>query len=114
MSMPDHTEHSGQSASAGEVEARQARDLQIYNHATNPTRTTRAISWAGWHLAELAGVTVPLALGLTEWDGFYAVSGLAALAWAANEVRLHRREKACRDPRATTKPNHGPNGGDWA
>ncbi|HJQ48287.1 MAG TPA: hypothetical protein VJ870_18490 [Amycolatopsis sp.] len=99
MSTPDHNQNTTPATAAestGELEARQARDVAIYDNATNPTRTTRAISWAGWHLGELAGVAVPLALGAGIWDGFYVASVLAALGWAAHEVHLHRRNTARR------------------
>jgi hypothetical protein len=105
MSTPEHSHHSDHPAAAGEVEVRAARDAAIYANATNPTRTTRVISWAGWHFMELAGVSVPLVLAATTWDGFYAASGLAVLAWAAHEVRLHRQKQARRAARATTNPN---------
>ncbi|GHF10497.1 hypothetical protein GCM10017786_50210 [Amycolatopsis deserti] len=92
MSTPEHKPNAGHSGQTTDVEARRAADLAIYNNATNPTRTTRAVSWIGWHAIEFAGVAVPLGLALTVWDGFYAVSGLAALGWAANELRLRRQQ----------------------
>ncbi|MEV5296725.1 hypothetical protein [Amycolatopsis methanolica] len=94
MSTPEHTP--AQSSASAEMEARQQAMAAIYEHTTNPTRTTRAISWAGWHLGELAGVTAPLGLAMTVWDGFYAVSGLVALSWAAHEVRLFLKQRAIR------------------
>jgi hypothetical protein len=86
---PKSTGHTGQTS---DVEARRAADLAIYNNATNPTRTTRAVSWIGWHIGEFAGVVVPLGLAVTVWEGFYAVSGLVALGWAANELRLRGQQ----------------------
>lgn len=107
MSTPEHTPNPTGAVpadAAGELETRQARDVAIYTNATDPTRTTSAVSWLGWHVGELAGVIVPLGLAVTAWDGFYAVSGLAALAWAAHEVRLHQRKKTAR----TTNPHGSP------
>jgi len=95
MSTPEHTP-SGHVGQTTEVEARRAADLAIYHNATNPTRTTGAVSWIGWHAIEFAGVTVPLALALTVWEGFYAVSVLTALGWVANELRLRRQQRALR------------------
>ena len=99
MSTPNHNQNTTPTAAAestSELEARQARDVAIYANATAPTRTTRAMSWAGWHLGEIAGVSVPLALGAGIWDGFYVASVLAALGWAAHELHLHRRNAARR------------------
>jgi hypothetical protein len=84
---------------------RRKTDVEIYEHATNPTRTTRVVSWLGWHVVELAGVAVPLGLAATVWDGFYVASGVTALGWAANEFRLYRKDQAIRagrDTRTTT------------
>ncbi|WP_051362842.1 hypothetical protein [Amycolatopsis thermoflava] len=106
MSTPEHkftTGHTGQSATEAQVEARRAADLAIYQHATNPTRTTQAVSWLGWHVGELSGVVVPLGLGVAVWDGFYAVSVLTALGWAAHELRLRRQQRAARTRAAEPK-----------
>lgn len=105
MFTPDRkpTEHTGQSATEAQVEARRAADLAIYQHATNPTRTTQAASWVGWHLLELGGVLFPLGLGVTAWDGFYAVSALTAIGWAAHELRLRRQQRAARTRAAEPK-----------
>ncbi|MTD57814.1 hypothetical protein [Amycolatopsis pithecellobii] len=92
MSTPEHTSATDTTA----LETRQRALAAIYDHTTNPTRTASAISWAGWHLGEVAGVTVPLGLALTVWDGFYAFSGLAAACWAAHEVRLYLKQRAIR------------------
>jgi hypothetical protein len=95
MSTPEHTPATAPIAhpeSSAEVEGRRARDAQIYENATNPTHTTRAVSWVGWHVGELAGVLFPLGLGATVWDGCYVASVLTALGWAANEVRLRRQQ----------------------
>jgi hypothetical protein len=92
MSTPEHV-------SPDAMESQRRRDAELYEHAANPTRTTQAISWAGWHIGEIVGVTVPLGLAATAWDGFYVLSGIAALAWAAHEIRLRRKAKAIRAER---------------
>lgn len=94
MSTPEHIRRD-------EVESQRRQDIEIYEHATNPTRTTQFISWAGWHVGEIAGVTVPLGLAMTVWDGFYGASAIAALAWALHEFRLYRKAKAIRATRTT-------------
>ncbi|MFD4195939.1 hypothetical protein [Amycolatopsis thermoflava] len=88
------TGYTGQSPT--EVQARRATDLAIYQNATTPTRTTQAVSWVGWHAIELSGLLVPLGLGVAVWDGFYAVSLLTAIGWAAHELRLRRQQRALR------------------
>ncbi|MFD4251934.1 hypothetical protein ACFWQL_19560 [Amycolatopsis thermoflava] len=106
MSTPEHkftTGHTGQSATEAQVEARRAADLAIYQHATDPTRTTQAVSWLGWHVGELSGVVVPLGLGAFAWAGFYAVSVLTALGWAVHELRLRRQQRALRTRPAEPK-----------
>lgn len=112
MSTPDQqpTPSDTPTADSTELATAQHREVlaTLYQHATNPTRTTRVISWAGWHLGELAGVTLPLGLALTAWDGFYAVSGLAALAWAVHEYRLHRKDRAIRATRPAPTGNTPP------
>ncbi|MEV5299047.1 hypothetical protein [Amycolatopsis methanolica] len=97
------TGHTGQSTTEAQVEARRAADLAIYQHATNPTRTTQAVSWVGWHLLELGGVLFPLGLGVTVWDGFYAASALTALGWVAHELRLRRQQRALRTRKESTR-----------
>ncbi|WP_431879852.1 hypothetical protein [Amycolatopsis sacchari] len=106
MSTPEHnptTDHTGQSVTEAQVEARRAADLAIYQHATNPTRTTQAVSWIGWHVGELSGVVVPLGLGVAVWDGFYAVSVLTAIGWAVHELRLRRQQRALRTRQESVK-----------
>ncbi|SFJ91173.1 hypothetical protein SAMN05421835_110177 [Amycolatopsis sacchari] len=90
MSTPEHT------PDTTELDTRRRALAAVYAHTTEPTRATRAISWAGWHLGEIAGVTVPLGLALTVWDGFYAFSGVAAVCWAVHEVRLQLKQRAIR------------------
>ncbi|MFD4191380.1 MULTISPECIES: hypothetical protein [Amycolatopsis] len=97
------TDHTGQSATDAAVEARRAADLAIYTNAKYPTRTTQTVSWLGWHFGELTGVVAPLGLGVAVWDGFYAVSVLTALGWAAHELRLRRQQRALRTRKESTK-----------
>jgi len=98
MFTPEHgaPNHAGQFAQDSAVEARRTAELTTYTDPANPTRTTRAVSWIGWHAIELGGVAVPLGLAVAVWNGFYVVSGLVALTWAANEVRLSRQARAPR------------------
>jgi hypothetical protein len=57
---------------------------------SRPTRTTRGLSWVGFHLGELAGVTVPGVLAFTTSRWFTVPSAVFALLWAAHEYRqLH-------------------------
>jgi len=56
------------------------------------TRTVRAVAWTGWHLGELSGVAVPLALAVTVWAWFAVLSALVALEWGVREYRLHRTD----------------------
>ncbi|WP_236789640.1 hypothetical protein [Amycolatopsis sp. GM8] len=51
------------------------------------TRTSRATTWVGWHLAEVVGVLAPLVLALTVWVGFASLSLLVAIVWAVHEYR---------------------------
>jgi hypothetical protein len=108
MPTPEHnptTGHIGHpAAESAELETRQARDATIYDNATTPTRTTRTVSWLGWHVGELAGVTIPLVFGAAVWDGFYGASLLAALGWAANEMRLSRQRRTTGTRPAATPP----------
>ncbi|GAA3831583.1 MULTISPECIES: hypothetical protein [Amycolatopsis] len=98
MSTPEHTSrigHSGQST--GSPVPRRSGSVVV--SSATATRTTRAVTWAGWHLGELAGVFVPIGLGAVWWEGFYAVSVLAALGWAVHEVRARtgRRSPSTKD-----------------
>jgi hypothetical protein len=96
MYTPEHTPATDTTESGAALETRQRALAATYEHTANPTRTTSSISWFGWHLGEVAGVTVPLGLALTVWDGFYALSGLAAVCWAGHELRLYIKQRAIR------------------
>ena len=110
MSTPDRTHtdrtvHNGHTdAEAAELEVRRASDAAIYANATNPTRTTTVLSWFGWHASEIGGITVPALLGAGVWDGFYALSAVVALGWAANELRTRRGQAKRRATRETPAP----------
>ncbi|MDQ0378590.1 hypothetical protein [Amycolatopsis thermophila] len=98
MSTPEHTPdtiHIGQPT--GSPVARPTGEVVV--SGSTVTRTTRAVTWAGFHLGELAGVVVPIGLGAAVWEGFYAISVLAALGWAAHELRTHtsRRRRSTKD-----------------
>ena len=114
MSTPDRkptdtTGHTGRTdAEAAALEIRRAADAAIYANATNPTRTTTVMSWLGWHASEIGGITVATLLGAGVWDGFYAVSAVVALGWAANELRTRRGQTKRRTPSETPAPQDKP------
>lgn len=63
------------------------------------------VQWIGWHLAELAGVTVPAVLAVTVDAWWAALAVLVAAAWTAHELRLRQRRHAlaaARDRRTVT------------
>ncbi|QRP46898.1 hypothetical protein [Amycolatopsis sp. FDAARGOS 1241] len=62
--------------------------------ASGPTRTVRTAVWAGCHLGELAGVSVPLVLTFTASEWFAPLSGLVALLWALHACREFRAGRA--------------------
>ncbi|GAB3003524.1 hypothetical protein LWP59_27535 [Amycolatopsis acidiphila] len=99
MSTPEHkpattepNDHIGHAAASAELQARQDPDTALYARVTTPTRTTRVISWLGWHVGELSGITGPVVFGAAVSSWFYLASGLAALGWAGNELRLRRQQ----------------------
>ncbi|MCP2255228.1 hypothetical protein LY13_004002 [Prauserella aidingensis] len=60
-----------------------------------PTRTDQAVTWMGWHLAELAAVGLPLVLAVTVAWWLAGLSVLAGALWAAHEAtRRKRSDKA--------------------
>lgn len=61
------------------------------------TGTTRTLSWLGWHLGELAGVTVPGVLAFTTSRWFAVPSAVFAVLWAAHEYRQIHRAKTRKD-----------------
>ncbi|QRP47226.1 hypothetical protein [Amycolatopsis sp. FDAARGOS 1241] len=58
--------------------------------ANGPTRTVRTAVWAGCHLGELTGVSVPLVLTFTASEWFAPLSGVVALLWALHTCREFR------------------------
>lgn len=115
MSTPEHQStpattgydgHGGEDAT--ELEVRRATNAAIYAHATNPTRTTTVVSWIGWHITEIGGITVPALMGATWWGGFYAVSAAVAAGWAANEARTRRGQAKIRAARTTPTTQEKP------
>ncbi|GAB3580338.1 hypothetical protein GCM10027445_50470 [Amycolatopsis endophytica] len=91
MSAPEHrpTGHTGQTSGGAPVVYR-AGEVVVHQPVT---RTARAVSWAGYHLGELAGLIVPIGLGAAVWEGFYALSVLTALGWTAHEVNARRTRR---------------------
>jgi|SRR5699024_3163620 len=70
---------------AGETAGRERDRME-----STSSRTDRAVRWAGWHLPELSGVTLPLA-GAWAFSPWCAVlSGLIGLGWVWHETRQHR------------------------
>jgi hypothetical protein len=56
----------------------------------------RVAAWMGWHVLELTGVSVPLALAVTT-NGWWAVlAGAVGAGWAGHEVQLARRHRTLR------------------
>jgi len=101
MSTPEHrpTGHTGQTG--GPPAVRRAGEVVVHQPVT---RTTRAVSWVGYHLGELAGVFVPLGLGAFWWEGFYVLSVLTALGWAGHEINARRRTRI---NHTSSKPEEG-------
>ncbi|WP_236793246.1 hypothetical protein [Amycolatopsis sp. GM8] len=102
MSTPEHqptntpgtgpTGHNGHTEPSTDVEARQAAEVTLYGRVVNPTRTTRTVSWLGWHALELSGVLAPVGFAATVSPWFSLVSVLVAAGWAANEMRQHHQQ----------------------
>lgn len=53
-----------------------------------PERATRVASWIGWHVFEIAGVTVPAVVAFTVSPWWWLVSGVVGAGWTANVVRV--------------------------
>lgn len=62
----------------------------------SPTPTNAAISWVGWHTAELAGVLVPVALAATVSPWFAVPAALVAACWTAHEIRVSGQQQQLR------------------
>jgi hypothetical protein len=63
------------------------------------------VQWIGWHLAELASVTVPAVLAVTVNAWWAVLAVLLAGAWTTHELRSRRRSRAlaaARDRRHVT------------
>lgn len=70
-----------------------------------PDRATRVASWIGWHLPELAGVTVPAAVAVAVSPWAWLVSGVVGAGWTVHTVRFTRAQaalKAAHDQPADT------------
>lgn len=71
---------------------RQTRaELTTCDRHPAPTRTDQAVTWVGWHIAELAAIGLPLLLAAWVSWWWVAVSVLAGAAWIAHEVVTTRR-----------------------
>jgi hypothetical protein len=72
-----------------------------------PERATRMASWIGWHVFEIAGVTVPAVVALTVTPWWWLVSGVVGAGWTANEIRSRKAAviQAGRDVPATVEPS---------
>jgi hypothetical protein len=77
-----------------------------------PATAGRVATWFGWHVFELAGVTVPAVLAATVNTWFAAVTALVAAGWTHHEVQVARRNRAIRagqaQPLLTTTNREGP------
>jgi hypothetical protein len=60
-------------------------------------RAGRLVSWIGWHIGELIGVTVPAVVALTVTPWASLVSGVVGAGWAVHETRMAR---------AASRPGH--------
>lgn len=91
MSTPDPRRMSTQDRSPGAlVRATTRPRAEIEPVAGGPTLTARSVSWLGYHLGEVVGVTVPSVLAVTVSPWWATVSGVVALLWAVHECRTHR------------------------
>lgn len=52
--------------------------------------------WIGWHLPELAGVAIPLALAATTTPWLAVLALPVASWWTHHELRLYRQRRAAR------------------
>lgn len=57
------------------------------------SRGDAVVHWLGWHLAELLGVGVPVALAVTVSVWWLALAAVTGAAWAAHELRVARRRR---------------------
>jgi hypothetical protein len=62
------------------------------------------IRWVGWHLLELVGVGVPLALALTVSLWWVLLAALVGALWAVHEIRLARHTRPTPAHPATAGP----------
>jgi hypothetical protein len=73
-----------------------------------PDRATRVVSWIGWHLFEIGGVTVPAVAAVVVSPWVWLVSGAVGAGWTVHAVRTGRAQaaiKAGRDlPAVATSP----------
>lgn len=77
-----------------------------------PDRATRVASWVGWHLPELAGVTVPAVAAVAVSPWAWLVSGAVGAGWTVHTVRQARAQAAIQAGRdlpatADTVPGKG-------
>ncbi|WAL65602.1 hypothetical protein ORV05_32765 [Amycolatopsis cynarae] len=99
MSTPDPRRMSTQdSTPASLVRASTPPAAEVEAMTGGPTRTARSVSWLGYHLGEVAGVTVPSLLALTVSPWWATVSGLVALLWAVHEYRIHHHNRTGHKP----------------
>lgn len=87
MSSPDPTTSNPPTATAHPAVVPE-RALVTCPEPTSPTRTARACAWLGFHIFELAGVTVPtlLAVLVSVWFAIPAV--VVAVLWGVHEYRM--------------------------
>ncbi|MEC3974595.1 hypothetical protein [Amycolatopsis sp. H20-H5] len=67
------------------------------------TRTEQAVTWATWHLAEIAGITGPAVLAVTVTHWFALVSAVVGARWALHEYREHRDQVTLHDKAAAQR-----------
>lgn len=94
--MTSNTEYA-EACADGEVSVPSETELHRLEHASS--RTDRAMSWLGWHLPELGGVSAPVvaAWAFSPWCGL--ASAVAGAGWALNAARQRRHHRAGADQR---------------
>lgn len=79
-------------------------DLAACDRQPAPTRTDQAVTWVGWHIAELAAIGLPLLLAVTVSWWLAGLSVLAGAAWAVHEVTTRRRTRTTTGTEAGARP----------
>lgn len=87
-----------------ELQRAQRTELTVHDGRQTPTRTDQAVTWIGWHIAELAAIGLPLLLAVTVSWWLAGLSVLAGAAWAVHEVTTRRRTRTTTGTEAGARP----------